>query len=194
MRWKDTRSGYGWVSIALHWLTAILVLTMWTLGTMSQTDVEADSAWYAHLHMSIGVSAYLLLWARILWRFAVGHPAPHAGQSALLFPVAKTVHYLFLIAIGVMLLSGPLMVWSGGDAIEVFAFTIPSPFAPSSGLHDLLRRVHGVTASIIILGVLLHIMAALKHIVINRDGTFDKIMIADGADRDDVPSASKAKA
>jgi cytochrome b561 len=194
VRWKDTRSGYGWVSIALHWLTAIFVLTMWTLGTMSQTDIQADSAWYVHLHMSIGVSAYLILWGRIFWRFAVGHPAPHPGQSAALFPVAKAFHYLFLIAIGVMLLSGPLMVWSGGDAIEVFAFAIPSPLAPSSGLHDLLRRVHGFTASIIILSVMLHMLAALKHIVFNRDGTFDKIMIADGAERCDMPSASKAKA
>jgi cytochrome b561 len=194
VRWRDTRNGYGWVSIAAHWLTAILVLTMWALGTMSQTDVQDDAAWYAHLHMSIGVSAYLLLWGRILWRVAVGHPAPHPGQSALLFPVAKTFHYLFLIAIGVMLLSGPLMIWSGGDTVEVFAFAIPSPFVPWPGLHDLLRRVHGVTASIIILGVLLHILAALKHIVINRDGTFDKIMIAGGAERGDVPSASKAKA
>jgi cytochrome b561 len=194
VRWRDTRSGYGWVSIALHWLTAILVLTMWTLGTLSQTDVQADAAWYAHLHMSIGVSAFLLLWGRILWRFALGHPAPHPGQSARLFPVAKALHYLFLIAMGVMLLSGPLMVWSGGDAIELFAFAIPSPFAPWRGLHDLLRRVHGVTSSVIIVGVLLHILAALKHIVINRDGTFDKIMIADGAERDDMPSASKAKA
>ena len=194
MRWRDTRSGYGWLSIALHWLTAILVLTMWTIGTMSQTDVQEDSAWYAHLHMSIGVSAYLLLWGRILWRFAVGHPAPHPGQSALLFPVAKALHYLFLIAIGVTLLSGPLMVWSGGDAVEVFAFAIPSPFAPWSGLHDLLRRVHGVTASMIILGAMLHILAALKHIVFNRDGTFDKIMIADGAAGGGLASASKAKA
>jgi len=51
-----------------------------------------------------------------------------------------------------------------------------------------------VTASVIILGVLLHILAALKHIVINRDGTFDKIMIADGAERGDVAAGSEAKA
>jgi cytochrome b561 len=194
VRWRDTRSGYGWVSIALHWLAAALVLTMWTIGTMSQTDVEADAAWYAHLHMSIGASAYALLWGRILWRFTLGHPDPHAGQSAVLFPVAKYFHYLFLIAIGIMLLSGPLMVWSGGDAIEVFAFTIPSPFAALRELHDLLRRVHGVTATVIILGAILHILAALKHIVINRDGTFDKIMIADGAAQSDVATGSEAKA
>ena len=169
-------------------------LTMWTLGTMSQTDIEADAAWYTHLHMSIGVSAYLLLWARVIWRFAAGHPEPHPGQSALLFPLAKYFHYLFLIAIGVMLISGPLMVWSDGDAVEVFALTIPSPFAAWRELHDLLRRIHGLTATVIIMGVILHILAALKHIVINRDGTFDKIMIADGAAKDDVAAGSEAKA
>jgi cytochrome b561 len=178
----------------LHWLAAALVLTMWTLGTMSQTDVEADAAWYAHLHMSIGVSAYLLLWGRVIWRFAAGHPDPHPGQSALLFPLAKYFHYLFLIAIAIMLVSGPLMVWSGADAVEVFAFEIKSPLPAWPQLHDLLRRVHGVTASVIILGVILHILAALKHIVINRDGTFDKIMIADGAAQDDVAAGSEAKA
>jgi len=194
VRWRDTRSGYGWVSIALHWLTAALVLTMWTLGTMSQTDVQDDAAWYAHLHMSIGVSAYALLWGRILWRLAEGHPGPHQGQSALLFPLAKVFHYGFLIAIGVMLVSGPLMVWSGGDAVEVFAFAIASPFAASPDLHDLLRRIHGVTSSLIIIGVVLHILAALKHVVINRDGTFDKIMVADRARRDDVTAGNEAKA
>jgi len=32
----DTRSGYGWISIALHWLTAAIVLALWTIGTMAQ--------------------------------------------------------------------------------------------------------------------------------------------------------------
>jgi cytochrome b561 len=45
--------------------------------------------------------------------------------------------------------------------------------------HDLRRRVHGFTASFILAGLILHVLAVFKHTVINRDGTFDKIMIAD---------------
>jgi len=194
VRWKDTRSGYGWISIALHWLAAAVILTMWTVGTMAQAAREEDAGWYVHLHMTIGASAYGLLWGRIVWRFALGHPAPHAGQSAALFPVAKSFHFLFLIAIGVMLASGPLMVWSAGEAVEVFALAIPSPFAGWPQLHDLLRRVHGATATIVILGAVLHILAALKHVVINRDGTFDKIMIADREPRDELADGSRTKA
>jgi cytochrome b561 len=181
VRWKDTPSGYGWISIALHWLTAALVLTMWTIGVMSQAAAEEDAPGLVHLHMSIGVSAYVLLWGRIAWRFAVGHPRPHPEQSALLFPVAKYFHFLLLIAIGLMLVSGPLMVWAAGDAIEVFALAIPSPFTLPPDLQAPLRRVHGVTASFILVGIVLHILAVLKHVIVNRDGTFDKIMVADSA-------------
>ena len=180
MRVQDTDSGYGWISIALHWLAAAIVLAMWTIGIMSQAAAEADAPALVHLHTTIGVTAYVLLWGRIVWRFAVGHPRPHPGQAALLFPLARGFHFLLLVAIGVMLVSGPLMVWSAGEAIEVFAVAIPSPVAELPGVHEVLRKLHALTASLILLGVVLHVLAVLKHVIINRDGTFDKIMIADG--------------
>jgi cytochrome b561 len=83
-----------------------------------------------------------------------------------------------------MLLSGPLMVWSAGEPIRVFALTIPSPLARSPGLHDAMRDVHGLTASFLLLGIALHVLAVFEHVILNRDGTFDKIMIAGGVPRD----------
>ena len=40
--------------------------------------------------------------------------------------------------------------------------------------------IHGYTASFIVVGIVLHVLAVFKHMIVNRDGTFDKIMIADG--------------
>jgi cytochrome b561 len=59
-----------------------------------------------------------------------------------------------------------------------------------------LRAVHGYTASFILAGMILHVLAVFKHTVLNRDGTFDKIMIADGGrnDRLAVAGTNKAKA
>jgi cytochrome b561 len=184
VRLKDTSSGYGWISISLHWLVVIIVLTMWAVGAMSQAASDDDAPGLVRLHTTIGVTMYALLWARIIWRFKVGHPGPSPRQSAFLFPVAKYFHFLLLVAIGVMLLSGPLMVWSAGEAIEVFTLAIPSPIGMSPAMHDVLRRVHGVTASFIMVGFVLHVLAVLKHMIVNRDGTFDKIMVADGFGRD----------
>jgi cytochrome b561 len=179
----DTASGYGWISIALHWLIAAIVLAMWTLGTLSQSAPEGDTS-LVDLHTTIGVSAYVLLWVRIIWRLWIGHPGPQPRQAALLFPLAKFFHHLLLAAIGVMLLSGPLMVWAGGDAIQVFSFAIPSPLRMLPGVHDVLREIHGYTAAFLLIGIVLHVLAVFKHMIVNRDGTFDKIMIADSARRD----------
>ena len=44
--------------------------------------------------------------------------------------------------------------------------------------------------------MVLHVLAVFKHTVLNRDGTFDKIMIAAGARNNglDVASQNKVKA
>jgi len=177
VRVRDTTTGYGWISIALHWLTAAIVLAMWTIGAMSQAASDDDPT-LVNLHTTIGVTAYALLWGRIVWRFAVGHPGPLPRQGPVFFSIAKYFHFLLLVALGVMLLSGPLIVWFAGEAIQVFALTIPTPLPKIPAVHDLLRNVHAMTASFLLVGIIVHVLAVFKRL--NRDGTFDKIMIADG--------------
>jgi cytochrome b561 len=174
----DTRNGYGWISIALHWTTVAVILPLWTIGRLAKGVDGANDPLLLHLHTTIGASAYALLWARIIWRFKVGHPGPLPRQGAFLFAIAKYFHFCLLIAIGVMLLSGPLSIWSDGKPIEVFSLAIPSPIPMNPALHEVLRGVHRFTSSLILLGVMLHILAVFKHLILNRDGTFDKIMIA----------------
>ena len=85
MRWRDTRTGYGWLSIALHWLTAIAILTIWFVGSSIQNDLAAGSESSLRLHTSIAISAYVLLWFRVIWRFKQGHPGGGvfgAGRAA----------------------------------------------------------------------------------------------------------------
>ena len=77
-----------------------------------------------------------------------------------------------------LLITGPLMIWWAGEPVEVFSLMIASPLPASAGMHNLLRALHGKTATFIVLGILLHVAAVFKHVILNRDGTFDKIMIA----------------
>jgi cytochrome b561 len=183
VRLTDTKNGYGWVSIAFHWLTAAIVIAMWTIGSLAQGDTQDGGFDFLNLHTTIGMTAYVLLWARIIWRFKLGHPGPRAGQSAMLYPIAKAVHYLLLLALGVALVSGPLTVWLAGDAIEVFSLALPSPFGNLVGAQEIARSVHGATTMVVFGAIALHVLAVIKHAVFNRDGTFDKIMIADGDDK-----------
>jgi cytochrome b561 len=194
MRTADTANGYGWISIALHWLTAAIVLTMFVVGSLSQGGGREESLRLVHLHTTIGVTAYALLWGRIIWRFTVGHPGPLPGQGALFFAIGRYFHFLLLIAIAAMLVSGPMMIWSDGEPIHVFAVAIPSPLARLPVLQHVLRTAHGYAASFILAGMILHVLAVFKHAVLDRDGTFDKIMIAGGGRRDWPATAGQNKA
>jgi cytochrome b561 len=179
MRTRDTPSGYGWISIALHWITAILVLTIWFIGSSIQAEADADYQGMLRLHTSIAVCSYLFLWARIVWRFWQGHPGPLPAQAGFFYTLGKWTHYAMLVAIGIMLLTGPLMVWSLGGGIHVFDwFEIPSPLPPSMGAYDTAHAIHVWSSRVIIVGTILHIGGVYKHAAFNQDGTFGKMLVA----------------
>lgn len=179
MRMRDTRTGYGWISIALHWLTAIVILTLWFVGGSIQTDLVGGDDSTLRLHTSIAITAYVLLWARIIWRFTQKHPGPMGGQAGIFYEIGKYTHYAILVAVGAMLLSGPLMVWSRGAVIHVWDwFTIPGPFAANMDLFTFFHTVHVWGARVVIIGTVLHLGGVYKHAAFNQDGTFGKMLVA----------------
>jgi cytochrome b561 len=179
MRTLDTRTGYGWISIALHWLTAILILAIWFIGSSIQSDVAAGSTDTLRLHTSIAICAYVLLWARVIWRFKQGHPDATPEQRGAFYKIGKYTHYAILTAVAAMLVSGPLMVWARGEAIFVFDwFTIPAPFGMNMELYTFLHGIHVWGSRIIIIGTVLHLGGVYKHAAFNQDGTFGKMLVA----------------
>jgi cytochrome b561 len=179
MRWRDTRTGYGWLSIALHWLTAIAILSIWFIGSSIQNDLAIGSEKVLRLHTSLAMTVYLLLWFRVIWRFKQGHPAALPQQAGLFYLIGKYTHFVILAAVAAMLISGPLMVWSRGMPIYVWDwFTIPGPYGESMGLFDGLHSVHVWCSRIIIFGTVLHLGGVYKHAAFNQDGTFGKMLVA----------------
>ena len=127
MRLNDTPSGYGWISIILHWLTAIVIIVMLFAGSSIASDDPLERAEALNFPTSLGISCYILRCARIVWRVVVGHPGPNKKQGGLFFEMGKWTHYILLVALAGMLLSGPVMAWASGTDIVVFDwFRIPA--------------------------------------------------------------------
>jgi len=170
----DTEDRYGWLSIVLHWLIAALVITLWILG--KSIDGADDEDARRALHMSVAMTAWLLIAFRIAWRLREGHPRV-AGVSDLTHRIAKVNHYLMLISVSLMLLSGPLMAWANGAAIPLFGgVTVPGPFPPSDAIRDVARGIHGISANVLLLLVVLHIGGALKHLMFHADDVFARML------------------
>ncbi len=172
----DSDSVYGWISILLHWATAIVIIALWFIGK-GIMHAEADEVFaQRRLHVSIAGAAWLIIMIRVLWRFCSGHPHV-SGQTLLTHRVAKIAHYAMLIVVLLMLLSGPLMVWSGGHSITIFDWlTIPGPIAESESTRDFAWFIHSNSAWLLFWLVLLHTGGALKHLMLHADDTIARMI------------------
>lgn len=175
-RLHDHDDRYGWLSIALHWLVAIAVIALWIVGkSIPDTVIETADAWRA-LHMSIGINGWFLIAIRVAWRVGSGHPRVQ-GVSAVTHRFAKLVHYALLVAISVMLLTGPLMPWVGGSSIPVFGwFSIPGPLAGSEALRKFAHAIHVISANVLFWLTLFVIGGAFKHPMFHADDVFVRVL------------------
>ena len=174
MQLRDTPSGYGWISIGLHWITAIGIFALLFAGSSIGGEISSTAL---RLHTTVALSLYAVFWWRIVWRVRQGHPDFDGPARPFSQQLAAFVHYALIGAMAVMLLSGPLMTWFGSRPLMLFSWEIPSPVAANPGAFGLLRSIHAWTAALIGLGVTVHICGVLKHMIFDRDTVFDRIMI-----------------
>jgi cytochrome b561 len=181
MQWINTKDGYGWLAIGLHWIAVIIILLMLTIGFRAEALGEAgDRAGRAAAmgwHIGFGALLWLILFARVLSSWVQPRPTPIEQPRHLMW-LARATHQLLLIAILIQLISGPLAVWSSGRAIHVFDWlALPSPFAErNQGAHELAGVLHAIGRwSIIVLGTL-HILAVVKHTFIDKDRVLQRML------------------
>jgi cytochrome b561 len=190
-RVSDAPSGYGWISIALHWLSAALIVALWFIGhSISQPGV--DRAYVLNLHATIAATAWLLLAARVIWRIRQRHPGSPSGERTVTFRLAVLVHYAILAALSVMLLTGPLILWFRGMGVPLFGASWSSPLPATPLLAESVRQLHSWAAATLCIGVLLHIGGALKALIFDRSGVFERMLVAIKAG-DSSSAAKKGK-
>jgi cytochrome b561 len=173
LRGSDRDGGYGWISIGLHWLTTAAILALLFAGD-SIGVVGADARTF---HTTLGVCAWLVLAARIVWRLVEGHPPRAPEQDKLSFHAGMAVHYVLLAAIALMLVSGPLAGWASGGGIDVFGLHVGGAQPALPDLYAGARMLHIAGAVALAVGTLLHVAGVLKHMFVDRDHTLDRIMV-----------------
>jgi len=178
MTLSNSKTAYGWAAIALHWISAISVVALYLLGEQMEEAADRAAKLAAqNLHVSVGVLLFTFLAARLLWSASQPSPAPLERKRWLRI-LAAAVQGLFLLMIAVLIITGPLAVWSTTRALEVFdLFSVPSPFPNRiAWLHELTEEVHGAATKLFWPLIALHIAGALKHLVFDRDRTLQRML------------------
>ncbi|MBS0563489.1 MAG: cytochrome b, partial [Proteobacteria bacterium] len=195
----NTTASYGSVARALHWLTALLILAAVALALYMQglpqgTDAEVArvSALYS-VHKTIGLAAFATAIVRILWALIQPKPAAlHPERRAETF-AAEAVHWSLYAAMVVMPVSGWLFhAATDGFAPILWPFGQSLPFVPKSpALAMTFRAIHGLSAKLLYASFALHVLGALKHGLIDRDGTMGRMISGRALSAGPRPSPSR---
>ena len=172
-------SRYTTTAIVFHWIVAILALTMIGLG-LYMTDVpkgSPDRAFYFNLHKSIGVTIALLVIARLWWRANNPPPSLPASMPGWEVQASKISHALLYMCLIVMPLSGFSATQFTKYGVNYFGlFKIPPMGSENKVVYDLLQGIHGVTAVLLIALIVIHVLAAFKHLLIDHDKVFQRML------------------
>ncbi len=178
---KNTETKYGIISKLLHWSIAILFLVQYILIFWVKYILPEHSPTgkflISGLHEPIGMTILVLGILAIIWRLCNIKPLFLFSMPEWEKTAATIVHILLYVTIIVMPLSGLLMSIAAGYPPSYFGlFTVPAFLPVNKALSTILYDVHATTAIIIVVLVVIHILAALKHHFINRDHVLKRML------------------
>ena len=169
---------WGTLSIALHWLTFLLVLGMATAGLlMVEMDPSPLKVQVYALHKSFGLTVLALTAVRLLWRLGGGTPSPAPGTPGWQHRLASATHG----ALYALLLAVPLSGWwfnsAAGFPLRWFGLLkLPKLTSFDLQLKALARETHETLFYLLASLVAVHAAAALWHHYRQRDRTLLRML------------------
>ncbi|ELR67159.1 Cytochrome B561 [Photobacterium marinum] len=174
---KNAPETYDWLSITLHWLSAVVVIGLFAVG-LWMVDLNYYSQWYKpapHWHKSVGLCLAAATVLRLGWKLVKGHPKIEGARWEKVG--AKFAHGLIYLMLFGMFVSGYLISTADGRAIDVFNwFSVPALGELFPNQADIAGEIHYYLAFALIGLAVVHALAALKHHFINKDNTLKKML------------------
>jgi len=176
---KNSTTHYGYLTILLHWLVAIIVFGMFALGFW-MVDLTYYDAWYKSgpaLHKSIGICLLMIMLFRGFWRLRQTSPEVLPTHTKFEKKAGHSVHILLYGLLFFIMISGYLISTADDRGIDVFnLFTVPGFGAFIENQEDVAGVIHQYLAYSMMGLVFLHATAALKHHFADKDITLKRML------------------
>lgn len=165
MPMRNNPEQWGAISIALHWLTFVLVLGMAIAGLLMVDMATSPLKVQVYgLHKSFGLTVLALTVLRLLWRLAGRAPEPVTATPAWQDAIARATHG----ALYALLLAVPLSGWwfnsAAGFPLRWFGLVkLPKLTGFDPELKAWARETHQTLFWVLAGLIVVHSAAALWH-------------------------------
>lgn len=193
-------SRYTKTAIVLHWLITIVIFGMFALGwwmhelpkeapkqmafdlfdlgifTWQLAEEASPRTFYFNLHKSIGVTLLALIVFRIYWRLTHTPPAMLASYKAWEKKLATGAHHLLYLLMVAMPLSGLIMAINSKYGVMWFGMDLIGGL-DNKDMREIFKEIHELVGTLLLIVIVLHIVGAIKHKIIDKDGTMDRMSL-----------------
>ncbi|MEO5338904.1 MAG: cytochrome b/b6 domain-containing protein [Magnetococcus sp. MYC-9] len=176
--WKNSTNRYGLVARWLHWAMVPLLLGLLAMG-LWLTRMDYNDPWYqtaSRWHEGVGVLAFVLFVLRLLWRLWDPPPPDPFPRPLWQTRLARGVHRLLYLLMALVPLSGYLFVTAKGGPVTLFGgLTIPALFGKLPAMEKMIGQLHLLLALALLGLVALHLLATLKHQLLDKEDILSRI-------------------
>jgi cytochrome b561 len=178
-------TGYTATAKLLHWLVASLVVVQFVLANLAERAEDADDlaselSLFAN-HRSVGITILALIIIRLLWRWRHAPPPLPATVPKWQLMASRVSHYSLYGILLVMPISGWLMTSAADVSVSWFGLVeLPDFVSPDHDRHEFFEGIHELLATLLLVIASLHILAALKHGLFDKDGVLQRMWSLSG--------------
>lgn len=176
MQITNDDESYGIVHKALHWIIAVLIIGLIPVGLgMSQMENTPLKFEIYAMHKSFGLVVLMLGVLRLLWRFFSPAPEHLDTHKPWERALAAAAHFWLYICILGMPLTGWLMSSAAEFPVPFFGAQFPHIIDKDENLAGIFGQTHEILAYTLLFVLGLHMAGALKHHVIDKDETLQRM-------------------
>ena len=173
---------YSTVAIVLHWLLALVVLAMFAVGIyMTDLPFSPQRLKLYNWHKWAGVTFLALTLLRLVWRMTHRPPALPLAVTRTMpgwqhRAYHATHHLMYLLFFAVPLVGWAYSSAAGFPIVWFGQIPLPDLLPVNKELAELIKPLHKYLALALMALAGLHIAAAIKHQLVDRDGLLGRML------------------
>lgn len=179
MKWLNSDNSYGATTIIIHWVMALGVIGMFSLGVY-MVELDYYDIWYHRapdIHKAGGLLLVFLLFLRITWHFYSKPPQQIPQLIGWQRTAAILTHKLLYLLLAACAVTGYLISTAEGQGVDFFGLWILPALEPFiKDQEDVAGVWHYYLTYSLIAVSSLHALAALKHHFIDKDDVLRRML------------------
>jgi len=175
---RNSDSAWGAVAKSFHWLVAAIIFVQFALGKIAEEMAVSPQKLELFVwHKSLGVTVLLLVLLRIVWRLTDAPPRPATVRARWEHLAAKMSHGLLYL----LMLAVPLSGWWISDTSRIsfkayWFIPVPDLLTADKAASQVAEQVHGFLTKALLVLIVLHVAAALRHHLMLRNDTLRRML------------------